>query len=229
MAGRIAYYGGIVKDGLVLDLDAAKKDSYPGSGTVWNDISGTSNNGSLVNGPTFNSNNGGSIVFDGSNDYMSFNINATNISFSGELTFNIWYKYLNGVGDTSLLEIGGNYNYWSLYWDIADTLGYLSFSINGNYIFRVTSTTSTKTGAWCNSCGTFSNGAAKIYTNGILDNTRTGLTLLNQTGILEGKIAKDNGSNIMGGNVSVAQIYNRALSAAEILQNYNATKGRYGL
>jgi hypothetical protein len=220
----------IVNDSsLVLYLDAANNKSYVSGSTAWNDISRGGNNGILVNGPTFSSANGGSIVFDGSNDYVSFNINATNISFSGELTFNIWYKYLNGVGDTSLLEIGGNYNSWSLYWDIADTLGYLSFSINGNYVFRVTSTTSTKTGAWCNSCGTFSNGTAKIYTNGILDNTRIGLTLLNQTGILEGRIAKDNGSNIMGGNISVAQIYNRALSSSEILQNYNATKTRFGL
>ena len=70
MAGRIAYYGGIVKDGLILDLDAAKRDSYPSSGTVWNDISGFQNNGTLINGPTFNSSNGGSIVFDGVDDYV---------------------------------------------------------------------------------------------------------------------------------------------------------------
>ncbi len=70
MAGRIAYYGNIVKDGLVLLLDAAKKDSYPGSGTLWRDVSGNGNNGTLTNGPIFNSNNGGSVVFDGSNDYV---------------------------------------------------------------------------------------------------------------------------------------------------------------
>ena len=68
MSGRIAYYGGIVTNGLVLDLDAGKRDSYPGSGTVWNDVSGFINNGTLVNGPTFNSANGGSILFDGIND-----------------------------------------------------------------------------------------------------------------------------------------------------------------
>jgi hypothetical protein len=62
MAGRIAYYGGIVTNGLVLALDAAKKDSYPGSGTLWKDISGNTNNGTLINGPTFNSGNGGYCV-----------------------------------------------------------------------------------------------------------------------------------------------------------------------
>ena len=78
MAGRIAYYGNIVKDGLVLDLDAAKKDSYPGTGTAWNDISGNRNNGTLTNGPTFNSSNGGSIVFDGTNDYIN-TVTATSL------------------------------------------------------------------------------------------------------------------------------------------------------
>ena len=57
MSGRISYYGNIVKDGLVLCLDAAKKDSYPRSGTLWNDISGGQRNGTLINGPTFNPNN----------------------------------------------------------------------------------------------------------------------------------------------------------------------------
>jgi hypothetical protein len=59
MAGRIGYYGGVVKDGLVLDLDAAKLDSYPRTGTSWKDISGNQNNGTLINGPTFDSGNGG--------------------------------------------------------------------------------------------------------------------------------------------------------------------------
>jgi len=69
MAGRIAYTGGIVTNGLVLNLDAAKRDSYPGSGTIWRDIAGGTATGSLINGPVFNSNNGGYISFDGTNVY----------------------------------------------------------------------------------------------------------------------------------------------------------------
>ena len=61
----------IVTNGLVLYLDAANKKSYPGSGTTWTDLSGNNNTGTLTNGPTFDSNNGGSIVFDGTNDYVS--------------------------------------------------------------------------------------------------------------------------------------------------------------
>ena len=78
MAGRIAYYGNIVKEGLVLNLDAAKKDSYPGSGLVWRDISGTTITGSLINGPTFSTSGSGAIEFDGVDDYT----NLGNILFN---------------------------------------------------------------------------------------------------------------------------------------------------
>ena len=63
--------GKIVTNGLVLSLDAADRNSYPGTGTTWRDMSGNGNNGTLTDGPTFNSNNGGSIVFDGTNDYVA--------------------------------------------------------------------------------------------------------------------------------------------------------------
>jgi hypothetical protein len=70
MAGRVGYYRRIVKDGLVLDLDASLLASYPGTGTTWTDLSVNNNNGTLINGPTFDSGNGGNIVFDGSDDYV---------------------------------------------------------------------------------------------------------------------------------------------------------------
>jgi hypothetical protein len=100
MAGRIAYYGGIVTNGLVLALDAAKKDSYPGSGTLWRDISGNGNNGTLTNGPTFNSGNGGSIVFDGVNDYVQYETSLDPyISGNRDFTIELWvYKNTSGDG-----------------------------------------------------------------------------------------------------------------------------------
>ncbi len=90
MAGRISYYGNIVKDGLVLCLDAAKRDSYSGVGTDWNDISGFRNNGVLTNGPTFNTDNGGSIVFGGLDDYVLVpNISIGTKTFTIDTWFNI--------------------------------------------------------------------------------------------------------------------------------------------
>ena len=70
----------VVTNGLVLALDAADRNSYPGSGTAWTDISGRGNTGTLTNGPTYSSANGGSIVFDGTNDYVDCgSINFTRI------------------------------------------------------------------------------------------------------------------------------------------------------
>lgn len=106
MAGRISYYGGIVTNGLVLALDAAKKDSYPGSGTVWRDISGNGNNGTLTNGPTFNSGNGGSIVFDGVDDYVEYGL-ITQMSNLINITVSYWY-YPTTTNVTKAL--GGRYN-----------------------------------------------------------------------------------------------------------------------
>jgi hypothetical protein len=222
-------YPPIVTNGLVLNLDAGFTPSYSQSGITWYDVSLGGNNGTLTNGPTFNSGNGGSIVFDGTNDYCSFNIDSSLITNAGEMTFNVWYKYTTSTQDTSLLEIGGNYNHWSLYWDsVAKTI--LTFSVTGSYNNRVQSTTNTRTGVWFNSCGTYSSTSTKIYTNGFLEGTIANQTLLSQTGVKEGRIAADNGTvNYMGGNVAIVQIYNRALSATEVLQNYNATKGRFGL
>ena len=90
MAGRVAYYGNIVKDGLILDLDAAKRDSYPGTGTAWNDISGFQYNGTLTNGPTFNPSNGGSIVLDGANDFINGSILTNLLKGNTTLTLIIW-------------------------------------------------------------------------------------------------------------------------------------------
>jgi hypothetical protein len=214
----------------VLNLDAGFTPSYPITGTTWYDMSSGGNNGTLINGPTYSSSDGGSIGFDRVDDYVNFNIDASNIYNAGELTYNVWYKVSSSQQDTSLLEIGGNWNSWSFYWDLVDPTGCLSFSITGNYTSgRVVATTNTKTGAWFNSCGTFSSGSSKIYTNGNLENTKNSISLKNQTGILEGRIANDAVDSRMGGNVAIVQIYNRALTAAEVLQNYNATKSRFGL
>ena len=76
----------IVTDGLVFYVDAGNGDSYPGTGTTWSDLVG-SNNGTLTNGPTFDSGNGGSIVFDGTNDYIS-----TQLTCGTTFTWSVWFK-----------------------------------------------------------------------------------------------------------------------------------------
>ena len=79
--------GNIVTDGLVLLLDAANTKSYVSGSTIWNDLSRSGNTGTLTNGPTYNSSNGGSIVFDGSNDFIEGTITVPT-----SFTFNVWLK-----------------------------------------------------------------------------------------------------------------------------------------
>jgi hypothetical protein len=227
MAGRIGYYGGIVRDGLVLDLDAAKLDSYPRTGTSWKDISGNQNNGTLTNGPTFDSGNGGSIVFDGVND--SFNTPFTN-SGGNNTTSTIWYKW-NGINQENILTYLGN----------GASTG-LGFYINGG---GNNNTPGNKIsilygGSYYNALDTgtlYGTLVSGIYTHLTLTRDNT-TTRLYQDGIFIGSTTRTPNSNTsnlnfvfgtVGGSVSLIQFYNRALSSQEVLQNYNATKTRFGL
>ena len=233
MAGTVA--PNIVTNGLVLYLDAANVKSYPGSGTVWRDIVGT-NNGTLINGPTFDPSNVGSIVFDGVNDYVnfgsSFNLN-TNIGFTISLyfkitTYSVLYPTLftikTSIGSSLclLLSINGNYSP-------------LTFGWNGNS-YRPTSLSNLSTNIWYqlsliyNGNGVNNSSNFSIYLNNIffplsVGNTFSGIGNVNTLGTLN-----TGTSNFWyNGNIASTQIYNRALSSTEILQNYNATKTRYGL
>jgi hypothetical protein len=225
MAGRVAYYGGIVTNGLVLNLDAAKRDSYPGSGTTWRDISGNQNNGTLTNGPTFNSDNGGSFVFDGADDYVTTNYNAQLQNF----TACIWFKanslttiagrlldkdYLNGfwLGKNP----NGSLNSWG--GGVRD----LSFPY-GRYITLTDN-------QWHYIVSIRNNTTHTIYGDGIT-NTISGTVSTTATNASSLWFGRENniGPSLYKGNISQVKIYNRALTAQEVLQNYNATKGRYGL
>ena len=96
----------IVSSGLVLHLDAGNASSYPGSGTTWTDLSGSGNNGTLVNGPTYSSANGGSLSFDGVNDYVSVS-NTSQLRPSTELSIGMWIK-ANSITATWVTLFGQN-------------------------------------------------------------------------------------------------------------------------
>ena len=223
MAGRISYYGNIVKDGLVLFLDAAKRDSYPGVGTVWNDISGFRNNGTLTNGPTFNSLNGGSVVFDGVDDYSTL----PNIPIRTNLfTIDIWFK-MNGnqSSNAALLSVNAaassnniqisfiNSNEILFFYNGLTFIGFAtSFSLDVWYNIMITRDT---------------NNDIKTYVNGSQTNTINYNANYNFTEQLRIGVNRGN-DKYFKGNISVTRLYvNKFLSATEVLQNYNATKGRY--
>ena len=229
MAGRIAYYGNIVRDGLVLDLDAAKQDSYPGSGTVWRDIAGGVITGSLINGPTFDPSNFGSIVFDGVNDYVScgnvlFNdVNAT--------TIGVWVNIQTFTNNNTIISKGAQAegsNTTFAAWIIVSTTSIRNRFYNSTGTGSFVNTGTLSQNIWYNIIWTYNGSTITVYTNGIAGETvsLSGSLKTNTNPINIASSIYGNNTNMTCSNV---QIYNRALSAAEVLQNYNATKGRYGL
>ena len=231
-----SYSPKIVTDGLVLYLDAANTRSYPGTGTTWSDLSRGGNNGSLINGPTFNSANGGNIVFDGSNDYISTNTNSS-LTQSGntQFTVDVWVKKSASNKDM-LLGPWDNSNRkgWFVQWF---TDGNLYFGItNGAFNYNYVSVSWQN--QWFNLTGVFdgslltNQNIGKIYVNNILQNTTNSGNMLTSVpaGLVEVSIGRlTNYSSYATGNIAMVKIYNRALSASEISQNYNATKTRFGL
>jgi hypothetical protein len=235
--------GKIVTSGLVLALDAADRNSYPGSGTTWRDLTENNYSGSLVNGPTFSSANGGSIVFDGTNDYANFG-NPSTLNIPNNVTVNIWFK-INAITDTAFYKgiiakrVANSYTNYAFNF-VKQTAGqdlfqwYYNTNSTTFRILSVTLSSYFSIGVLYNVCGTFSqnstNTDAKLYKNASLIASNT----------LSENIAAAASSNLIlgstldnaepfNGSIANAQIYNRALSATEVLQNYNAQKSRFNL
>jgi hypothetical protein len=222
------YQNKIVSNGLVLCLDAADKKSYPGSGTVWNDRSGNSINGTLVNNPTFNSDNSGSIVFDGTNDVVNASTSIINRTNGQEITVSCWIKPSRTSGQYSVFcanrSNDNNIYNWMFYQHTIN--GVISFhGANQNpssyvpTINRWINVTNTVTAA----------GLSRLYVNGVLTYTVTGYTYGNGTPSRLGIGANAGALEPFQGNIAEVLIYNRALTVEEIKQNFNSTRGRFGI
>jgi hypothetical protein len=215
----------IVRDGLILHLDAGSERSYPRTGTVWRDLSGNGNNGTLTNGPTFNSNNNGSIVFDGVNDFISTGLNISN-PFTNSYTFSLFLR-TNIITDAMVLSTGQSRSTSS-----NSRLYIGSHTVNGwsmgiqNSAWTVTNVPVTTN--WTFVTLTMSGGVATLYVNSNAIQTKNYTSYTISGNVWLG--AHDSATSFpYNGNISQAQIYNRAITPQEILQNYNATKKRFGL
>ena len=212
----------IVTDGLVLYLDAANTKSYPGSGTTWTDISGKSNNGTLTNGPTFDSGNKGSFVFDGSNDYVSI----PNVALSKNCSILLWFKgnptpnnwsdvftFQTGVDSTaSRLEKSGSVAYqydWYRGGFVSATALFNHTGTKYDFISLV-----------------FDDTNATCYQNAV----QTAQTASSDFGSASDiHLSKRLNMNALwSGNIAQFSIYNKPLTALEVKQNYDALKWRYG-
>jgi hypothetical protein len=213
----------IVTNGLVLALDAADRNSYLGSGTTWTDLSGRGNTGTLVNTPTYSSANGGSLSFNGSNQYVNCG-NATNLQITVG-TISAWFNANNG--NSGYNGIIAKQNAWALF--VADNI--LNTFDWGNGAERSTgitvgnSTWNYAAMTFTETVGTPSNNAI-IYLNG---NPVLTTTVRHSNHTVQVQIGEANFSQIFGGNIAQASIYNRALTAAEVQQNFNALRGRFNI
>ncbi len=251
----ITYNPRIVTDGLVLCLDAGNTKSYPGSGTTWTDLSGNGNTGTLTNGPTFNSANGGSIGFDATNDYIALpNVTSITDNYKNNTAFTLdCFVRKSSIINNSPPDYnlgfmlfqnndGGWTPGWSIYIrnavsnnnDVHFQIGYSSTNDAIRHICPYGLIDDT----WAHVAITHSiaslNSTCKFYLNGQLLNTFTSTaTALSTSGNLSNVIGRHPNVSYQGhnseGRIASYKLYNRALSAAEVQQNFNATRGRFGI
>ena len=207
-------------DGLVVHFDAGNIRSYAGSGNTIYDLSGSGNTSALTNGPTYLSSNLGAFVLDGSNDYILVNSQANILSKTAytKIAF-IYISNFSTVNNIISGGFSGQHAFWMFGTDKLNAghngawntvVGATSLSLNTWYFAAVTYSDST---GW------------KLYLNGREDGTSATTTTF--TGNQEIVIGAYSSSNNFTGRISNIQVYNRALTATEIFQNYHATKGRY--
>ena len=224
-------YENIVTDGLVLNLDAGFVGSYPTTASTWYDISGNDKNSTLTNGPTFNSTNSGSIVFDGVNDYV-LTPSLLNASLNPTESVFVWFNPAAAgqiVSELGQATINTGYHDSNIE---VNSSGIFSFSVwHGSLTNKVVSSAKSFNN-WYHLGFTYSGTTFIAYINGSSIGTTT-FTRQPPTSLHYGLCSIDGtnmGTSAYGsGKMGNFMFYNRALSATEVLQNYNAQKGRYGL
>ena len=217
----------VVQDGLILNLDAGASTSYPGSGTTWTSLVG-SGTGTLTNGPTYSSTNGGSILFDGTNDYMSANISCNRTYYSIE-----WWTRPTARSNYDQMILmnstGSSGSYWSGFTSVTNSSGTLNIGLDTGNLISISS--ALQNGIWHHFTWTFNNGTATVYKNGTQLSTRSipshsaDFTLL-QIGAGPGF----NEGTLFDGNCASLRLYsNKVLTSTEVSQNFNALRARFGI
>jgi hypothetical protein len=235
----------MVTDGLVLYIDAANTKSYPGSGTVWTDLSRTQITGSLTNGPTFNTQNGGSIFFDGTDDIVDFGT-SDSLNFTDSFSVSFWMRANLSIANKAQFFV----NRWT--WDVGSFRQWtfdniiqripvsvigtnsIAFSISsagtdGTSVI-ISSSNSAYSNNWVNVCGIWDKSNIYLYINGVSANTPRPATAMVSTPNRKTFIGGTLSANIpITGSIAITSMYNRALSATEVLQNFEATRERFGV
>jgi pSer/pThr/pTyr-binding forkhead associated (FHA) protein len=216
-----------IRDGLVLYLDAGDSNSYPGTGNTWTDLSGNGNNGTLVNGVGYNSANGGSLIFDGVNDYVSLP-NNNSIAFGpGEFTFEFWLLR-NTSSFFTILDTRA---------PLENPVGQLSIFVASNGELQVWENANSRLTGGSTVINTWnhytlvrdSSNVVTGYINGVSVGTwTTSLNFVLGSAPRIGSTVND--TFYLNGLISNTRIYKgKGLTQQEVQQNFNVFKGRYGL
>lgn len=226
----------IVTDGLVLYLDAANPQSYPGSGTTWTDLSRNGNHGTLTNGPTFNSNNRGSIVFDGVNDYVS----CSSSDIFNNFSYDIWclpqatHQIDSQATSSTLGVLGQKYLIGPQFINSPDAGSGISVGTNGvsvyehsaSYMPALLSHEVTITSP-VHIVVNYTNKQPSLYLNGNF--IKNGFTSPRTNVKITTELIGRHEYGSFNGILYNAKFYNRVLSAAEVAQNFNAIRERFGV
>lgn len=217
----------IVTTGLVLCLDAGNPRSYPGSGTAWNDAATNGFNFTLLNGPTYSSNNLGFFTF-GVDDIATAGYNTALDTQTP--TVEVWVKTNSLKQNGFWFEKGSVNSQYSLFQEGTA----IQWRMNIGGITQLSTSSSViSTSSWCQVVGTYTTGTRVLYVNGVAVNsdTQTGTIATNSSGMSVGAYGGNSGRNayFYNGALSICRIYNQALTATQVLQNFNATRGRYGI
>ena len=219
------FFQTIVQGGLTGIFDAGNPYSYAGAGTVWYDVSGNNYTGSLTNGPTYSNQ---TILFDGTNDFIDLTTANVAVSGNGSRSIFVWMRTTAG-GLIGFVGTGtpANSQAFNLV-KYSGGVGVMGYN-NDYYPSAGSAGVTLNDGNWHYIGATFDGTNLRTYADGVLDNTSGAITYstTGQNNFI-GKSNHTGNENYFNGNMGLVQFYNRALSGAEVLQNYNATKGRYG-
>jgi hypothetical protein len=219
----------LIKSGLVLELDAGNIKSYQSSSTTWFDKSGNTINGTLTNGPMFDTGSGGSIKFDGINDYVTLPTSSIVAFGTGSFTTNAWYSLSSTSAPlpySCIWDMGGSNTAFGGVYSNRFSNNTLLYYANG---IRLEPSVTQTTNTWYYITLVCSGGTTvAIYLNGNLLQSNT----YNYNFTSQNWMIGTNQSyfpEVMNGKIPIFSVYNRALSTSEIQQNYNALKTRFGL
>ena len=224
----------IVTDGLVLCLDAADKNSYPGSGTTWTDLSPNGNDGTITNA-TFSTAGGGSMDFDGSGDYIDCGHDTTLDAGTSDFTACCWFKLVDDGNHHDIISKGTSLNTgygWAL--SFLDSTSKLYFDCGDN-IARVATISSTAIShnTWYHVAVTRNNARnlSEIYINGVSDVTAANILddLGDGSQDIPFKIGSSASARYLNGSVTNVGFWSRVLTATEITQNFNAQRSRFSV